>query len=148
MAVPLASLYTDLKAEYPKLCEKDFFMGLSFLRCYPTMSKMAGQWDCHDDTARTTWKKVVEMIASLREKKIKFDPADFDDDLIYLFTIDGVHFTVNEQRKDPGPKWYDHKSHSAGLGYEICVAIRRSSIVWINGPFPGETLYEIRSILQ
>ena len=43
MAIPLAALYKDLKAEYPQLREKEFFMGLDFLRCYPTMSQMAGQ---------------------------------------------------------------------------------------------------------
>jgi hypothetical protein len=138
MPVPLAALYKELKDEYPKLCEKDFFIGLNFLRCYPTMPQMAGQWGCHEDTARSTWKKTVQKIASLRERKIKFNPEDFDEDITYLMTVDGVHFTIREQRQDPGPKWYDHKSHSAGVGYKICVAIRRSSIVWINGPFPGK----------
>ena len=88
------------------------------------------------------------MIASLREKKIKFNPEDFDDDNIYLLTVDGVHFTIREQQKDPGPKWYDHKSHSAGVRYEMCVAIRSSSIVWINGPFPGKIIDNIGSMME
>jgi hypothetical protein len=148
MPVPLTKLCQDLKDEFPLMKEKELFMGLSFLRSYPTMSQMAGQWDCHEDTARSTWKKVVKMIASLREKKIRFNMADFDDDTFYLLTIDGVHFTVNEQRKDPGPKWYDHKSHSAGVGYEMGVAIRESSIVWINGPFPGENEMRFQCLLH
>ena len=87
------------------------------------MPQMAGQWLCHEDTARTTWKETVQMIASLRKWKIKLNPEDFDEDNIYWLTIDGVNFTIREQRLDPGSKWYDHKSHSAGVGYEVCMAI-------------------------
>lgn len=50
-------------------------------------------------------------------------------------SIDGVNFTTCEPRaKNPGSHWYDPKSHSACVSYEVAVDILRSQILWINGP--------------
>ena len=54
-------------------------------------------------------------------------------------SVDGVNFTIHEPRaKNPGSHWYDHKSHSAGISYEVAIDVRRSQILWINGPRPGK----------
>ena len=45
--------------------------------------------------------------------------------------MDGVHCRTFEVRKDPSTKWYSHKSHSAGLAYELAIAIRSDGLVWI-----------------
>ena len=102
---------------------------------------MAGRWQCCEETYRKKWKKVVAAIADLRGQKIKFDPSDFPEDQIFLLSVDGVNFTINEPRvNNPGSHWYDHKSHSAGLSYLVAVDVRRSRICWIDGPRPGKLL--------
>ena len=75
----------------------------------------------------------------MKENKIKFDPDDFPSDQIFILSVDGVNFTIWEPRAtNPGSHWYDHKSHSAGLSYEVAVDIRISRILWILGPRPGK----------
>ena len=54
---------------------------------------------------------------------------------IFLVSVDGIHCRTYEVRSDPGKKWYSHKSHSAGVGYELAIAIRDDRFVWMNGPF-------------
>ena len=88
---------------------------------------MSGRWKDHEDTIAPKWKRIAEQIASLADEKIVFDETLFADDEIFLLTVDGVNFTCNEPRaKNPGPKNYDHKSNSAGVSYEVAVAIRVS----------------------
>jgi hypothetical protein len=56
---------------------------------------------------------------------------------VYIISVDGVHCRMQEIRRDPGSKWYSHKHNSAGVSYELGIAIRRNQLVWINGPFPA-----------
>jgi len=114
-------------------------MAVDSLKRYDVEHNMAGKWDVCEDTFRTHWKKTVRMIADLRGEKIKFDPADFPDDQIFLMTVDGVHFRIQEPRRDPGSKWYSHKFHGAGVMYLVAVDIRRSRILWIDGPKPASS---------
>jgi hypothetical protein len=53
------------------------------------------------------------------KKLIVFDASMFRHGEI--ITIDGVNFITHEFRLDLGTKtkWFDHKSHSCGLKYEI-----------------------------
>ncbi|KAL7541847.1 hypothetical protein ACHAWF_007034 [Thalassiosira exigua] len=84
---------------------------------------------------RDTVKDYVEKIASLKSIKILFE--GFEEDDVYPFAVDCVHFTTNEFRLTPSSEWYDFKSHSSGLKYEFALAIRRPAIVWMRGPFPA-----------
>ena len=85
------------------------------------------------------WKENIARVAALKSEKINFSLLDFPDDQIYLLSVDGVNFSINEPRgKKAGSKWYDHKTHSAGISYEVALNIRESKILWINGPRPGE----------
>ena len=59
---------------------------------------------------------------SLKVDKIKWE--DFDDDNIFIITVDGVHCRIYEPQIDPGSKWYSHKFHAAGVAYEVAIAIR------------------------
>ena len=112
---------------------------MNALKLYLTESAMAGHWKTHEQTYRKNWKENVAAIAALKEAKISFSASDFPEEQIYLLSVDGVNFTINEPRvKNPGSKWYDHKSHSAGISYEVAVDIRKSRILWINGPRPGK----------
>ena len=138
-AKTLQAILTDLKKKDPTLKEKDFLLGVNTLKLYLTEKVMAGRWDCHEQTFRDKWKEVVTAIAALRGEKIKFDPSDFPEDQIFLLTVDGVNFSIQEPRvKNPGSQWYDHKTHSAGVTYLVAVDVRTSHICWIDGPRPGK----------
>ena len=41
----------------------------------------------------------------------------------------------------PSTKWYSHKSHGPGLGYEFGLAIRRDVLVWFRGSLQDESNY-------
>ena len=135
----LHAVFQDVQKNHPKLTAKYFLMGVDSLKRYDVEHNMAGKWKVCEDTFRTHWKKTVRMIAELRGEKIKFDPADFPEDQIFLMTVDGVHFRIREPRRDPGSKWYSHKFHGAGVMYLVAVDIRRSRILWIDGPKPAST---------
>ena len=138
-AKTLEAVFLDMKKKDSTLTERDFLMAVDTLKLYLTEHNMAGRWQCCEETYRNKWKKVVKAIADLRGQKIKFDPSDFPEDQIFLLTVDGVNFTINEPRvNNPGSHWYDHKSHSAGLSYLVAVDVRRSRICWIDGPRPGK----------
>jgi len=157
-AKTLLAIFIDLKRKNPNMKEVDFLLAMNALKLYLTEKVMAGRWKCHEETYRHKWKTGVAAIAALRDYKIKFDPSDFPDDQIFLLSIDGVNCTMNEPRVyreqvanrelavvppptlklGPGSHWYDHKSHSAGVSYEVGVDVRKSRICWINGPKPGK----------
>ena len=138
-AKTLEVVFLDMKKRDPSLTELDFLMAVDTLKLYLTEHTMAGRWNCCEQTYREKWKRIVAAIAALREDKIKFDPSDFPEDQIFLLTVDGVNFRIWEPRvKNPGSRWYDHKSHSAGLTYLVAIDVRRSRICWIDGPRPGK----------
>ena len=140
-AKTLQAVLMDLLKKDPTLKVKDFLLGANTLKLYLTEKVMAGRWDCHEQTFREKWKEVVAAIAALRSEKIKFNPSDFPEDQIFLLTVDGVNFSIQEPRvKNPGSQWYDHKTHSAGLTYLVAVDVRTSRICWIDGPRPGKFL--------
>ena len=112
-------------------------MTLNWLFGYNTEHVLAGRWGLRKETIRKKVRGLTKKIAKLKSKKIRLDFGDFDDDEIYIFSVDGVHFTKHEVRTKPGPEWYGTKSNSAGLAYEVAVAIQSSSkIVWTNGLHP------------
>jgi hypothetical protein len=51
--------------------------------------------------------------------------------------VDGIHSRISEVHKDCSAKCFDHKSHGAGLAYEIRIAIGSGNLVWIKCPFPA-----------
>ena len=138
-AKTLEAVFIDLKKKDPTLKESDFLLAMDTLKLYLTEHNMAGRWGCHEQSYRAKWKEVVAAIAALHSEKIKFDPSDFPEDQIFLLSVDGVNFSINEPRvKNPGSHWYDHKTHSAGVSYLVAMDVRKSRICWIDGPRPGE----------
>ena len=138
-AKTLHSVYVRFKETNPNVSEKDFFMTINQLKLYLSEHVQAGRWGIDENTFRHKWKKIVGEIAVLAVEKIKFDPDDFPEGQIFLMSVDGVNITIREPRaSDPGSHWYDHKSNSAGISYEVAVDIRRSRILWISGPRPGK----------
>jgi hypothetical protein len=109
-----------------------FLVALNWLSTYKKEAEMAGLFRCDDKTLREHIKKYVNAIAALKEEMIVWDDGD---DEIFLLSVDGVHFRVNEPRTEPSSKWCSHKHNSAGLAYELGVSIYKNRLVWIKGPF-------------
>ena len=54
-------------------------------------------------------------------------------------SVDGVHFRIQEPRKQPNTNWKSHKSNGPGYSYEVALSLYDSKIIWIDGPFPAAT---------
>jgi hypothetical protein len=160
----VAAMFDDLKKSHPTINKTDFLMAMYWLNLYPTEHCLAGRWDYIEETCRNKVKKYTKMISKLANEKVSFYTDGYliycfasfancqyfclfqikwlnfeEHDEVYICSVDGVHFGIQEPRKDPGAKWYDHKSNSAGLAYEIALAVRHNNIVWMRGPFPAST---------
>jgi DDE superfamily endonuclease len=109
-----------------------FLMALNWLATYKTEHEMAGFFRCDEMTARTHIGKFVNALAALEAKKIVWSDGR---DEVFLFSVDGVHFCINEPQTEPSSKWCSHKHKSARLAYEIGISIYNNQVVWINGPF-------------
>ena len=95
-----------------------FFLTLFWLKSYPTYLQIEGPWNLSTETIAPKVKEYALAIQQLKAKKIKwFSDEEINDD-IFILSVDGVHCRVQEVRKDPGSKWYSHKSHRAALSYE------------------------------
>jgi hypothetical protein len=60
-----------------------------------------------------------------------------DEHEVYLVTVDGAHFLMNELThptlsKNPG--MYSHKFHASAVDYEIAISVYTQQVVWISGP--------------
>lgn len=111
-----------------------FLVALNWLKTYKKEGVMAGHFKRDEKTLRENIRVYVKAVQALAAEKIQWiDVAD--DKEIFILTVDGVHFRINEPRHRPSSRWYSHKSDSAGLAYEIAISIHENKIVWINGPF-------------
>jgi hypothetical protein len=128
----LACLYNTL---VPKVDLEKLLMTVNWLKLYDTEHVLSARWGLHENTLRPILKNYSESIQELKERKVLW--GNFDEDEIFLVSVDGVHCRIQEIRKDPGAKWYSHKFNGPALSYELGIAIRSNRLVWINGPFPA-----------
>jgi len=128
-----------------------FLVALNWLAICNKEMVMAGFFKTDEKTLREHIKTCVDSIAALKEQKIVWKDLD-DVDETFVMSVDGVHFRINEPRKQPSANWCSHKSKSAGLGYEIGMSIWHNQVVWIAGPFQAaahdKTKYEEEGGLQ
>ena len=110
-----------------------FLIAINWLATYKKEAEMAGHFALDDNTLRNHIKKYVNAIAALKGEKIVWDIGNNPE--TFLISVDGVHFRVNEMRKQPSSRWCSYKFKSAGLAYEVGIAIYHNKIVWINGPY-------------
>lgn len=129
-------------ALYAKIAESDncrpelryLLLTLYWLKSYDTLIIMSGWWQLHPDTiTKWTW-KFVSLIQKLKPEKVKWE---FEQDTIFLISVDGVHCKTYEARKNPSSKIYSHKSSGPALAYELGISIYENKLVWIAGPFPA-----------
>jgi DDE superfamily endonuclease len=131
----LSNLYADLCNICPSINVSTFFTAINWLKLYDSEHVLSGRWGMHEETIRNGVRDYVSMIQSLKDLKVRW--GGFEDDEIFIVSVDGVHCKIQEVRKDPGAKWYSHKFNAAGVTYELGIAVRSNRLVWIKGPFPA-----------
>ena len=128
----ISPILQDLKDEYPDVSFKDSLMTMNWLYLYDTYPVLSGRWKYCEETIGSRVIDYGMKFATIGRNKIVFY---LKDDLELGRTVDCTTFMVYEMRQDPSHIWFDYKTHSCGLKYEIALAIHEPRIVWINGPF-------------
>ena len=110
---------------------------LLWLKTYDTESILCGKVGCDETTYRKWIWRFVEAIAIVLPSVIKLSRRLLNGGQghTHLMSVDGTDCQINQPTQF-WRGWYSHKFKKAGLRYEVAVALRRSEIVWINGPFP------------
>lgn len=131
--IAIAALFKDVSSISPSIDLAKLLMTINWLKLYDTEPVMSGRWGMSEQSIRNIVKQYTGRVQELKATKIQM--GGFDNDEIFIISIDGVHCRIQEVRKDPSAKWYSHKFHGAGLSYELGIAVRSNRLVWINGPF-------------
>jgi hypothetical protein len=143
-----------------------FFLGMYFLKVYPTEEKLAACFKVCEKAARK-WAWIFACkIQALKAKKVSCyssselhhyartlivaqivwpetwtnDHANNDTLPSFLYSVDGVHCRINEAKHPThakNAKLFSHKFNQAGVGYELAISVFHNSLVWMNGPFVG-----------
>lgn len=108
----IQALFADLTDKNPALMFKDLMMTLNWFKLYDPEPVLEGRWDCCSEYIGPKLKEIGRMIQALLPEKIKFE---YSDDDVIVMSLDTVNYTIQEPRKTPSTKWFDPKSHSAGL---------------------------------
>ncbi len=111
-------------------------MTINWVKLYDTEHVMAGRWAFCEETVRSITSKYTEMIHQLMPIKV-LRWGGFDEEEVFIISVDGVHCRIQEVRTDPGAKWYSHKFNAAAVSYELGIAVRSNRLVWVSGPFPA-----------
>jgi hypothetical protein len=131
----LSKLHSDLATIMPNMDIKEFFLALSWLELYKTKHVLTGRWALREKSIRMTCQLHVQKIQELKERRVQW--GNFEDNEVFIISVDGVHCQVHKVRQAPGSKRYSHKHNLAGDSYELGIAIPQNQLVWINGPFPA-----------
>jgi hypothetical protein len=131
----ITSMHNDLK--HLNIQVNQLLLALNFLKLYESEHVLAGRWKMNEKTLRVVNRATLKSIQWLKEKKVVW--GEWGNEDIFIISVDGVHCRIQEVRKEPSAKWFDHKSHGAGVAYELGIAIRSGMLVWIKGPFPAST---------
>jgi hypothetical protein len=115
----------------------DFLMTLEWLRCYQTELRREGYWGLSTKTIRKRCWYYAEKLQALKAQKIVW-PDDYPADTIWICTVDGTHFMVNEPRHpefSQDKAYFSHKKNHAGWCYELGICLYKSQLIWMHGPF-------------
>ena len=118
---------------------KHLLWALLMLKVYSTESSLCAIAKVKSPKTFRKWAWVfVVAMADLAEHfivwEMRKDGAPAAGDMAYV-SIDGTDCRILEPRPFH-KRWYSWKFNGPGLQYEVGVAIRSGSIVWLNGPFP------------
>ena len=113
-----------------------FLVALNWMRTYKTEHEISGLADLDPTTLRVHIRKYTDAFAALKEEKIIW--SDYDGFEI-PWSVDGVHCLINEPRRHPDRRWKSFKLQSAGVAYEVLLALHEDQVVNIRGPFKAGT---------
>ena len=105
---------------------------MNWLTLYKTYVILSGRWKYCEEYIGS---KVVEYKFKMRKVAIRNIRFELNEDIRHAYSVDCTTCKVQEFRLDPSTKWFDYKTHSCGVKYESCLALREPRICWINGPF-------------
>jgi len=120
-----------LKVEY-------FFVGMHFLKRYPTEMEREVKHNRSRKTLRNWGWYYMKKIQLLQSQKIVW-PADNFGDAIWVVSVDGTDCWINEPKHpdfSQDSRYWSHKCNKAGLRYELAISLRSSNLVWMKGPYP------------
>ena len=83
---------------------------------------LAGRWQYHEETLRKKTWETLQILHDALLELISFEIDEFGAE-VHVMSVDCVNFVIEEPRTDPGPKWFDQKSYSAGLKYEFALPL-------------------------
>ena len=118
---------------------KDFLIGMRFIFEYGTESDIGSFFGIKSEkTVRdrcSLW--VLRMRSLLAAKLGKF--SDIDNDLIFIFSIDGTHCPLWEPRPF-STEWSSHKyGKKPAANYELAIRLDVPKLMWVYGPTrPGK----------
>jgi len=136
----------DAKVDPKKHSLDDFLCTMHFLYRYPTEIEGHNLWKRSRNTTRKwTW-FFVHRIRALKLDLFRW-PANNFDDMVWVASVDGTHFRIEEPShpdvpKDPG--YYSFKHHCAGFNYEIALSLTESKVIWFSGPWEAGTWNDIK----
>ena len=130
-----------LEARIPasKINVNDFLMALHHLKRYPTELEREPIFDVSRKWGRDLCWYYIEKIRALKHEKIVWPEDNFGND-IWVLTVDGIHFWIQEPQHpewSQDSKYFSHKYGKAGLDYELGISLTTQQLVWMNGPFPA-----------
>jgi DDE superfamily endonuclease len=145
--VVVARMWTDLQTTEVEEARvdakegsiKDFLNTLDWLKSYQSETQREGPTGLSSKTLRKRCWSYCRKLQALKAEKIFF-PLDYPDDTIWIMTVDGTHFAVNEPRHaefSQDKKHFSHKKGRAGWSYELGICLYSSNLIWMNGPFPA-----------
>ena len=111
------ALYEDLCSPDSSTKLRDLLMTLDWFKGYDTEHVLSGRWGNCEDHIHSKVNEYARKVQSLKRKKIKF--GGFHPEEVHIISVDGADVLTQEFRLDPSSKWYDHKSKSSGLMYEL-----------------------------
>lgn len=135
-------LHAPLKATRPENLNsganiKYFLRAAHFLMRYQTeVERKVATGNTQKTVRKWTW-FFLEKICELRDHKIVW-PDSWSTN--FIISLDGVHCRFPDPKHptlSKDPSFYSHKSNSAGLAYELALALFEPKLVWLKGPLPA-----------
>ena len=118
-----------------KISILDFLNALEFLKCYRPEINREGPTGRSCKTLRKRCWWYSRKLQALKTDKIIW--PEYPLDTIWVMTVDGTHFAINEpthpelsQDKD----YFSHKKGRSGLCYELGISLFSSNLIWMSGP--------------
>ena len=132
---------TSIKdARIEKMNVDKLHWALHFMYRYPTETERESTWNKCANTIRLACWYYIDKIRHLKHHKIVF--PRFNDDDVWIMTVDGTHLVTLEPGDSDVPKdpaYFSFKHHAAGFNCEVGVHLFESKCIWLSGPHKAGT---------